>query len=87
MKDGILEQTRDDIGEQIERQFGERTENTEVSEAAAPVVKGRYETVLDNAGGPQDINDEARSATERDNIERERIRLEEERKHREAIGS
>ena len=87
MKDGTLKQTRDDIGEQIEHQFGERTENTRVSEAAAPVIKGTYETVLGNAIAAPEINDKARSATERDNIERERMRLEEERKHHEAIGS
>ena len=87
MKDGTLKQTRDAVGEQIEHQFGERTENTKVFETAAPVAKGTNETVLDNSGGPQEINYGARSATERDNIERERMRLEEDRKHHEAIGS
>jgi hypothetical protein len=87
MKDDTLKQTTDDVDERIEHQFGERAENTKVFETAASVVKATYETVLDNSGGPQEMNDEARSATESDNTERERMRLEEERKHHEAIGS
>jgi uncharacterized protein YjbJ (UPF0337 family) len=81
--------TVDNLAGRPKRPDGEWTGDTQTQiEGRVQQIKGKVEKAWDNVkNADKDIGEEAHSATEMENNEREHRRLEEERKHHEAIGS
>jgi uncharacterized protein YjbJ (UPF0337 family) len=87
MNKDTLKGTIDEAAGRAKRQVGEWTGDTKTQvDGAAQQIKGEVEKVVGSVkDAAKDVSkDENR---ERDNEEREHRRLEEERKHHEAIGS
>jgi uncharacterized protein YjbJ (UPF0337 family) len=88
MNKDTVKGTVDDAAGRAKRQVGEWTGDTQTQvEGAAQQVKGKAEKAWGNVkDAVHDAHDNA-DANERENNERERERLAEERKHHEKIGS
>jgi len=92
MNKDTVKGTVDDAAGRAKRQVGEWTgDNQTQVEGAAQQIKGKAEKAWGNVkDAARDVNEKAKTGTDRDNVERDRVerdRLAEERKHHEAIGS
>jgi uncharacterized protein YjbJ (UPF0337 family) len=92
MNKDTVKGTVDDATGRAKRQVGEWTGDTQTqAEGAAQQVKGKVEKAWGNVkDAAKNASDKIHSANNRDNTDHDRLerdRLQEERKHHEAIGS